>query len=655
MMDRGSVTEEHSTPQSNPDAPSAIQVARRYVPIGDYALIGDCRGCALVSRACSIDWCAFDRFDAPPVFCRLLNADRGGFLSAEPTDVSEVERAYLEDSNVLRTIFTTATGRVAITDYTPVGRRQGAGVHDYVSLSAPSLLIRTIEGLCGEQHLELQFRPSLDYARFPARLMLTPRGVAAEQGPALHTRIAFSIVGDLARGRITVRAGQRHDLIVAPAAMPRPLSDEAVARLLAVTHAFWSEWIAYCRYAGPYQEIIRRGALTLLTYAPTGAIVAAATTSLPEEIGGERNWDYRYCWLRDATFTLYALAVLGYGGEALAFGRFLKRVCEERPHEIQIMYGVGAEMQLEEQLLEHLEGYRASRPVRIGNDAYKQRQIDVYGEFLDWAYLMTRLGVKFDAEDQGLFERFSDFVAAHIGEPGQGLWESRGAPRHYVYGKLMGWVALDRGLRLLGHRPHWFRVRDHLRDEILQRGVDPAGGHLLQAYDYAGTDAALLLTPMLGIPIDRSILERTIAVIELALRRGDYVQRYRTEDGLAGREGAFLICSFWLVDAYLALDRVSEARTLFERLIARANDVGLFAEEIDPESHDFLGNFPQAFTHLALIGNAIHLFLRDKYGADGLAGTHADRARRAVGAIFGWRGLWEACEASGRVGHFWSS
>jgi len=628
-----------------------------YLPIGDYAIIGDCHGCALVSRTGSIDWCALGRFDAPPVFFRLLDAGKGGFISITPTDAFEVERAYLDGTNILRTVFKTAAGSVAVVDHMPVGRRRGAGMHDYVSLAAPGLLIRTIEGLSGSVSLDIGFRPSVDYARTPARLTATTNGLFAEGGGALQSQMKFALDGDLARARCEIGAGQRQDLIVSASPMPESVSGDEIAHLLAITHAFWSEWIAYCRYDGPYRDIVRRSALTLklLTYAPTGAIVAAATTSLPEEIGGERNWDYRFCWLRDASFTLYALAILGYSGEAKAFSRFLRLVCRERPAEIQIMYGIGAEMDLHETLLDHLEGYAGSRPVRIGNAAYNQRQADVYGEFVDCAHLMIALGAKSDAEDRSLIKRLVSFVAAHADEPDQGLWEARGNPRHYVHGKMMSWVALDRGLQMLGEHAEWRELRDRLHQEILEKGVDPTAGHLLQAYGHAGTDAAVLLAPMIGFPLDQALLERTVAAVERELRHGDYVERYRSEDGLSGREGAFLICSFWLVDAFLALGREQQARELFERLIARANDVGLFAEEIDPSNHAFLGNFPQAFTHLALVGNAIHLSLCAKDGSVALAGTYADRARRAVGATFGWRALWEACKVSCRVGRVWSS
>jgi GH15 family glucan-1,4-alpha-glucosidase len=627
------------------------------LPIRDYALIGDCHGCALVSREGSIDWCAFGRFDAPPAFCRLLDAGKGGFLATRPADAFQVERAYLDGSNILRTVFTSAAGKVAVSDYMPVGRRPGASAHDYVSLSAPGLLIRSIECLAGKSRLNLEFRPSMDYARAPARLQASTQGVFADGGPMLYAGLPFMIDGDVARASLQLEAGERCHLVVAPAALSSPPTQQGIERLFDVTQAFWSEWIAYCRYNGPYRDMVRRSALALklLTYAPTGAIVAAATTSLPEEVGGERNWDYRYCWLRDASFTLYALAVLGYGGEAQAFVRYVKRICKNRPSIIQIVYGVGAETALDEQLLDHLEGYCGSRPVRIGNDAYKQRQIDVYGEFVDWAYLLKTLGGTLDSDDEAFIERLVCAAAACADEPDHGMWEERAPPRHYVFSKMMAWVALDRGLRLLGERPAWSKQRDRLREEILRRGVDPVGGHLLQAYGRPGTDAAFLLTPMIAFPLDRATFERSVAAIERELRRGDYVRRYRTDDGLPGQDEAFLICSFWLVDAYLALGRREEAHALFERLCHCANDVGLFAEEIDPVSHAFLGNFPQAYTHLALIGNAAHLDLCARAGPEGISGTDADRARRIVRATFGWRGVWEACKASGRVGRFWSS
>ena len=628
-----------------------------YLPIRDYALIGDCHGCALVSRAGSIDWCAFGRFDAPPAFCRLLDAGKGGFMSTAPAEAFEVERGYLERSNVLRTVFATPGGKVALTDCMPVGRQPGARAHDYVSLAAPGLLVRCVEGLAGKVRLDLRFRPAIDYARAPARLVAHEQGVFADGGAALYADAQFEIDGDVAQASLEIEAGERRFVVIAPRALPRPPTPQELARLLEITNAYWREWIEYCRYQGSYVEMVGRSALTLklLTYAPSGAIIAAPTTSLPEEIGGVRNWDYRYCWLRDASLTLYALATLGYGGEATGFAHFMKRVCRSRPAVIQAMYGIGAEAALDERVLEHLAGYCGSRPVRVGNDAYKQRQIDIYGEFVDWACQLEALGGELDRDDAALVERLVEAAAACAEHPDQGLWETRGAPKHHVFSKMMVWVALDRGIRLLGERAEWSRLRDRIREEILRRGVDPVGGHLVQAYGESRTDASLLLAPMTGFPVPRETFERTVAAIERELRHGDYIERYRTDDGVPGGEGAFLICSFWLVDAYLTLGRHAEAKALFERLCRCANDVGLFSEEIDPVSHAFLGNFPQGFTHLALIASATHLQLFESGGPQAIAGTDADRAQRAVGATFGWLAVWQACKASGRVGRFWSS
>jgi alpha,alpha-trehalase len=628
-----------------------------YAPIRDYAIVGDCHGCALISRAGSVDWCAFGRLDAPPVFCRLLDATEGGFLSLAPAARSHIERTYLPGTNILRTVFSGPEGEAAVTDFMPVGRRPGAGAHDYVSLLAPGLLVRCVEGLSGTSRFDLAFRPSSEYGAARVALTASPGEVSAGSGTTLYADLPFRVEGDVARASFAVRAGERCFLVVAPHALARAPAANELERLLAITTAYWEEWIAYCRYRGPYRDMVARSALALklLTYAPTGAIVAAATTSLPEQIGGERNWDYRYCWLRDASLTLYGLALLGYGGEARAFAGFMTRVCRERPGDVQIMYGVSGEADLPERTLDHLEGYRGSRPVRVGNEAYRQRQLDVYGEFVEWAHLFTALGGKLDGDGRRLIERLVNHAARLAHEPDHGIWEARRPPLHYVHGKMMAWVALDRGLRMLGERAHWRAARERLCADVLRQGIDREAGHLVQAYGRPGTDAALLLAPMVGFPLEEGIFERTVGAIERELRRGDYVLRYRTDDGLSGSEGAFVICSFWLVDAYLALGRHPEARALFERLCRKSNDVGLFSEEIDPADDSFLGNFPQAFTHLALIGNAIHLELCDKYGPQVIAGGHADRARRTVGATFGWRALWEACKASGRVGRFWSS
>jgi GH15 family glucan-1,4-alpha-glucosidase len=614
---------------------------RGYRPIGDYAAIGDCHGSALVALDGGIDWCCLDRFDADPLFCRLVDAARGGFLSTAPVASHTVSRAYLNDTNVLRTEFTSDSGRVVLTDFMPVGRAPGARIHDYVTLRARGWLIRRIECIAGEIAVRVAYRPSVAFGALPVRLERAHGGIAiAAGGAVLHSDLDLKIHDDYADGEAILRAGERRFVVVG---MPRlHVSVEEIERLLGITCAFWREWIAYCRYGGPYAQSVRRGALVLklMTYAPTGALVAALTTSLPERIGGERNWDYRYCWIRDASLVLQALASLGYSGEVTRFFRFMDDALEAPVEQLQIMYGIRMERVLTERRLEHLEGYAHSRPVRTGNGAYSQRQTDLYGYLLEGALAYKALGGKISSQEKRAYARVVDFIAACWQESDFGLWESRAGPRHFVHSKAMCWVVVDRAIRLVGERPDWVALRDRIWDEIMARGR-ASEGHFVQslAPDRPFMDASLLQLAMMGAPVDAKTLERTRIAVERELREGDFVHRYRSDDGLEGAEGAFLVCSFWLVDALLFDGRGQEARELFERLCNHANDVGLFAEELDAASGAFLGNFPQAFTHLGLVASAVNLELFEKYGAPALQGTYADRARRAVTATLGWKGL----------------
>ncbi len=627
--------------------------------IRDYALIGDCHGAALVARDGGIDWCCLSRFDADPVFARLLDTGRGGHLSVQPLEAHTAERAYLGTTNILRTEFTTAGGRVSMTDFMPVGRKPGASAHDYVSLNAPGALVRIVEGLAGSMTLRLEYAPMRHYAAEAPELRSAAGIIPAEHTPALHHDWGeVSVEGARAHGTITLRAGERRVLVLGASA-PRVGPDLArrAQEWLRITEAFWLEWAGYCRHRGEGQPAVLRSALALklMTWAPSGAIVAAPTTSLPESLGGGRNWDYRFCWLRDAAFSLYALASVGYSGEARRFSEFLSMACARTFPDLQIMYGIDGTPELPEAELSHLRGYRDSRPVRVGNGAHAQRQIDVYGEVLDWAATYHALGGPMPRDMRGMMGAIADFAARHWREPDHGIWEARGAPRHYVHGKVMAWVALDRAIALLGDNGRWGTERDTLAHEVLERGVDHERGCLTQAYGAPGMDAALLLLPLLGFPAPEKVLHATIDAVCAELREGDFVHRYRSDDGLEGREGAFLICSFWLVDALLWQDRGEEAEALLARLMAMSNDVGLLSEELDPATGEFLGNFPQAFTHLALIGSATHLGLFRRGGRDASRGTYASRAKNAVGAAMGWRGLWAAAKASRRLGRLLSS
>lgn len=598
-----------------------------YRPIRDYALLGDCHGSALVGSDGSIDWCCLGRFDASPVLWQLLDSEKGASFRIRPSGDYTTQRSYEPGTNILRTAFTTANGHVAITDFMPVVRRPGMPDDDYVTIDAPGWVIRIVEGVHGEAVVDVRLRPST--TAFDPDRPDEPSG----QAPVVVFHRAGPPSGSPALSmQIPIAAGDRHVFVLAPASAAEHAPPDRCEALLQTTRAFWRGWCGLCRYQGAYRDAVLRSALVLkaLSFAPTGAIVAAPTTSLPEDPGGVRNWDYRFSWLRDSSFVLNALAALGFTGEARAYCGFLRLCCAKTLPGLQVLYGIDGETDLTERELTHLDGYASARPVRVGNGAIHQRQVDIYGELADWAFLYHVLGEPIDRTLEELLRCTADHVAANWHEPDQGIWEMRGEPRHHVHGKAMAWVALDRAVRLLGPNPQWEQARDAVLHELLARGIDANAGHFIQAFDYDDPDAALLLLPLLGLPVDVGVLTRTVAAVEARLRVGDTVLRYATEDGLPGGEGAFLICSFWLVDALLLVGRGDEARELFERLVLKANDVGLYAEEIEPEDGAFLGNFPQAFTHLALINSAVHLQLYERGGAPALAGSHADRAQRGL-------------------------
>ncbi|WP_418315081.1 glycoside hydrolase family 15 protein [Piscinibacter sakaiensis] len=633
----------------------ARPAAPRYRPIRDQALIGDCHGSALVDRDGTIAWATLHRFDADPVFFSLLDAKRGGHWTIRPRGDYKASRAYLRGTNMLRTVFETAGGSVAVTDYMPVGRQLSASLFDYVHLNAPGWIVRRIDGLDGEVTLDVDYKCSRDFGRSPVELIGGDGALRAGiEMPTLYAQVDFSVDGDRAQGRLEVRGGERHELVLADNMVEGQWPTTRCAEFFDVTRAFWEEWIDFCRYQGPHEEAVRRSALVLklMTYAPTGAMVAAPTTSLPEEIGGERNWDYRFCWVRDASFALYALAVLGYSGEARCFHDFLLHAAKRSLPYVRPMYGIGGELRLDEIDYHELDGYAGSRPVRSGNGAYLQLQIDVYGQMLDLAHLYCALGGQLTDQYRRLLDAVAAFIAAHWGEPDQGLWEMRGEARHHVHGKLMSWTGMDRAARLLG--PQWKPVADEIAAQIRGHVQQPGNGWLRQAYD-GGADAAVLLAPMLGFELPAGSLERTIDEVVAALADGDFVARYDSEDGLAGGEGAFLVCSSWLADAELAAGRIDRGREIIERLLACANDVGLYAEEVDPSDNAFLGNFPQALTHLGLIGNLANLQMAERDGPAALRGTYADRATRAVTATFGWRAVLASMWQLRRVGRIVSS
>lgn len=644
-------------------------------PIRDYALVGDCHGSALIAADGCVDWCCLERFDADPVFFRLLDRERGGYCAIRPAGDFHTARAYLPQTNVLRTSYSTSTGKFSVTDFMPVGRAPEATVHDYSGLRAPKALVRMIEVSEGQVRLSVEYRPKVSFGRRPAKLESSAGAISLPGGPWLYSDLPLAADGDSAQAAVTLAAGDRRCVVIAAHELGQIDVAEQAARWLSVTRAFWEEWSKYCRYDGPYADEVLRSALVLklLMYAPTGAIAAAPTTSLPEWIGGERNWDYRFCWLRDASFSMYALSMLGYSGEAGRFSDYMHRVCRSSLPRLQIMYGIGEERQLDESSLDHLSGYRDSRPVRVGNGAYQQTQLDVYGEVLDWALLHQAMGGHLGDDQIEFVSELADFVGKHWNDKGQGIWEMRGPSQHHVFGKIMCWAALDRAQRIHGADERLAAIADEIVRSVEQHGIDPRGGYLRQTYASSQTDASLLLVPTLGTPFSREVLAATVAEVRRTLGPGDYLRRYvprdnsggensggggsdgTAGDGSPGREGAFLACSFWLVDALLMTGQPQEARNLFERLLRAANDVGLYSEEIDPDTGEFLGNFPQALTHLALIQNAAHLQLFEAQGEEGLAGAHADRLSRSVESLLGVRGWWTSLKHTGLTGRIISS
>ncbi|MFE5585539.1 glycoside hydrolase family 15 protein [Kitasatospora sp. NPDC056531] len=606
----------------------------RYPPISDYAFLSDCHSVALVSRDASVEWACFHRFDGRSVFARILDRDRGGYFRIAPVADFTTTRRYLPDTNVLETRFETATGAVTVTDCLPV--REDLTRPGHPERRPPgNLLLRRVRGEAGTVELGLEFAPRLEYG------MTTPYMEASGEdlvvvtgGPdslLLQSGLAplhLTPTGECT-ARATVTEGQvRHVALTyaqAGGLTVRRFSETELTGRLAETIAFWTHWAARCTYQGPYREAVVRSALVLkgLIYDETGALVAAPTTSLPEGIGGERNWDYRYAWLRDSVAMLATLGNIGYSEEALHFGEWLLRSTSGRAEDLQIMYGIHGERLLHEVTLDHLEGYRGSRPVRVGNGAWNQVQLDTYGELLTATYLIVRLrgGAAVMYEGAPFLRFLRNVVELNIRrwqEPDEGIWEIRGGRRHFVFSKLMAWAGVDCGIRMLDVFPdlapdgdlreRWVRARAEMRTALETRGVDPKTGAFVQAFDHPELDAAALQVGLRGfLPPDDTRVLATIDRIEAELTRNGHVHRYLAEDGLSGEEGSFVFCTLWLASALARAGRTEAAEQYLDRVLGCANDLGLLAEEIDPATGEQLGNFPQGFSHLGVIAAALNL------------------------------------------------
>jgi GH15 family glucan-1,4-alpha-glucosidase len=618
-----------------------------YPPIADYGLIGDCHTAALVSRSGSIDWCCLPRFDSDSCFGRLLDWNKGGYFAITPVGPYRVKREYRGDSLILVTTFTTRTGEARLIDF--FSMRSGG------KLRPRRELVRVVHGLRGHMSFDIAVVPRLDFGEVKPWIYTYGDGsfcaVGSNTGLQVFGDVSFQIADDHdLRARVEVRSGERYhtglvffrpDEIPAPSRQARQEIRELKAHYVE-TKKWWDDWSAKIRYRDGHGASILRSAIVLkaLSYAPTGAIVAAVTTSLPETEGGERNWDYRYCWVRDSIFTVHALSTLGLEAEADGVRRFIQRSAAGNADELQVLYAVDGKRRLPELTLDGLEGWRRSRPVRIGNGASQQFQLDMYGLVVELSWRWSERGVHPEKD-------YWDFLVAIIEAaieksrlPDRGIWEIRSPPRHFVHSKVMCWAALDGGIALAekyslsAPLERWRQERDRLRINIETHGVDHDRDIFVESYGSKEVDSALLLLPGVDfVRFDDERMKRTTEVIRQELTSEGLLLRYKSQDGLQGREGVFLCCTFWLAESLARQGRRRDALRIFKRAAAAANDLGLFAEQYSPGSKEMLGNFPQGLTHLAHLSAALALEVEGGRRKSTSRGTSArSRARVHKGA-----------------------
>ncbi len=595
-----------------------------YPPISDYGMISDMHSCALVSTTGCIDWCCFPRFDSPAVFSRILDWNQGGYFKVAPEGVRSVKRRYIQGTNILETTFETETGVATLTDFMNVHEHTGPQVPHEVG--DDHQVVRMLKCDSGNVSFVIECYPRFEYGTIvPHAHVDSPHTAFAHGGSdaiSFYCSSAITEINDGFRSEGTLKEGEKTWAVVTYESRfshhVDALDEDSLEERLNEAIEFWQGWSSICTYDGKYSDEVQRSALILkaLTYAPSGGLVAAPTTSLPELIGSGRNWDYRFTWIRDTSFALYALFILGYTTEAEAFNQWLEWATTGRARDLQIMYGLGGERRLTESEIPGLMGYKHSRPVRVGNGAYSQFQLDVYGEILDSAHLYRKFGGVISSEYWEYLLRVVDFVIDHWREPDEGVWEARVGRQHYVFSKVWCWVALDRAIKtaraldLPGDVDQWRKVRREIREDVISNGFDSELGVFVQAYGSKRLDAANLMLPLVGfIKADDPRMLATIRATESDLTSPQgFVYRYRDfDDGLAGDEGVFNICTFWLADNLILLGEIDKARALFERLLSYTNDLGLLSEEIDPATGEMLGNFPQAFSHMAIINTAVQL------------------------------------------------
>lgn len=593
-------------------------MSNQYKDIEDYGIIGNLETCALVGKDGSVDWLCFPYFDSPSVFASLLDVEKGGRFQIAPVAKYQSRQSYSKNRNVLETTFFTSLGTAVLTDFMEVKGRK--------KINDARILFRKVDCRKGQMKLRVYFEPRFDYARVLTEFDLKKEGVAAygkDESLFLQSTISLKINDKSTCGVFSVSEREsvwfvlQYDQMIS-------FTDNECEKILQEVKEYWTNWSkrsasTLIGQGEPWHDLVIRSGLVLqlLTIPEIGSIAAAATTSLPEEVGGVRNWDYRYAWIRDASFTVQALFHLGHIEESRNFRRWIWDIIGkyDDPSQIKIMYGLREESDLCEQVLDHFSGYKNSRPVRIGNGAVNQRQLDIYGELLNMVYETTRYGENIPRRRWPEIECIVDYVCKVWNNEDSGIWEVRGELRHFVYSKLMCWVAIDRGIKIAKEKgfksplERWEKEKDALRQEIIKRGFSKKMNSFVQSFDSEALDATSLLIPMMGfLPFDDERVQGTIDAILKKLTTDDsLVYRYQAEDGLPGTEGKFILCSFWLVKALALSGRVDEAEEIFLKMLNYVNPLGLLSEEIDPDTHKQIGNFPQAFSHIGLINSALYL------------------------------------------------
>ena len=592
-----------------------------YKPIENYGVIGDLHTVALVSKDGSIDWCCMPHFDSPSVFAAILDNKKGGFFKIAPVEKTVEKQMYLPETCILMTRFLCTKGVAEIIDFMPIVKDKDNDGHIHQ-------IVRWVRVVRGSLKFKLQCFPAFDYARKKNKLSLVKSGAIFNCGSermGLSSKVKLRGVNNGVESDFVLSEGQSLHFVLRYLEKGSNQKVHAenfqINKVFEHTQNYWQNWLKGCKYQGRWREMVHRSALTLklLTFEPTGAIVAAPTTSLPEEIGGVRNWDYRYTWIRDAAFTVYGFLRLGLTREAERFMEWIEARAKERSKDgsLQIMYGIRGEHKLKELELNHLEGYRASAPVRIGNGAYDQLQLDIYGELMDAVYLSNKYSGPISYDLWKSLRRLLDYVCKNWRKKDEGIWEVRGGRQHFVYSKLMCWVALDRGVRLADKRSFpsdrhkWIETRDTIYEEIMEKGWNEKKKSFVQHYGTDALDASNLILPMtFFIAPNDSRMKSTVAATMKELVSDSLVHRYKigkgASDGIAGEEGSFSMCTFWLVECLTRQGQLGKARLMFEKMLSYANHLGLYAEEIG-SSGEALGNYPQAFTHLALISSAYNL------------------------------------------------